>query len=508
MAHDAAGIARITGNMGVIYQCQAEYAKALQHFREALAVHKEMGNRVAEARVTGNMGNIYLNLADYPAALEQYQGALKLYSKVNDAMGEATVTGNLGIVYSYLADNEAALVYYLRAHGLHKSINDLLGQSRVESLIASVYATQSKHDDAITYCNEAIAVAKSIGARDVVVRAGTIAARSLAKLGRMDEAAELLDEMDALSKEIDSASITLSIKLGRAEYDQLAGHIDKSVRGYVDASELAKSTGKRGEEADCHKVLCTLYEQSEQWEKAYRSNVQYHELRTEISGEEQQRRLAVMKAEKDYESERAAAKREKDLLATILPSGTVERILAGEEVIADRYEGVAILFADIVGFTTTAATLSPDELIELLNSVFQNCDRIMKKHKCTRVKTIGDAYMAICGAPDVDELATFQMCKAAIELAKASTVALRIGVHYGPVVAGVIGTSRAAWDVWGDTVNVAARLESAGQTGLVHVSESVIDNLKALEKLDTFTVEERGEVLLKGKGKLATFWIL
>jgi len=200
------------------------------------------------------------------------------------------------------------------------------------------------------------------------------------------------------------------------------------------------------------------------------------------------------------------------LLLNILPPPIADRLRAGERVIADRFEDATLLIADIVGFTEMSSHLSPDELVELLNDIFSVCDVLVERHGLEKVKTIGDAYMVVGGVPvpmpeHVERVADFalDMATAVDGLQEGHTqrVSFRIGISRGPVVAGVIGTKRTIYDVWGDTVNMASRMEMLGAPGRIHVSDEVRQRLG-----DGYLFESRGLIEVKGKGALPTWFLL
>lgn len=209
----------------------------------------------------------------------------------------------------------------------------------------------------------------------------------------------------------------------------------------------------------------------------------------------------------------AAANRENErLLLNILPPPIADRLRAGERIIADRFEDVTMLIADIVGFTSMSSRLSPTELVELLNGIFSTVDELVDRHRLEKVKTIGDAYMVVGGIPTrmddhVERVAgmALELC-AEVERMQSGAdekVRVRIGMHCGPAVAGVIGVKKFIYDVWGDTVNVASRMESLGMPGRVHVSPAVHERLA-----DRYEFEPRGLIDVKGKGLMATYFLV
>ena len=198
------------------------------------------------------------------------------------------------------------------------------------------------------------------------------------------------------------------------------------------------------------------------------------------------------------------------LLLNVLPASIAEKLKRHVGIIADRFDDVSVLFADLVGFTPLSARLSPTELIELLNRVFSGFDELAARHKLEKIKTIGDAYMVAGGLiePNPDHLADLAMMALAMHEKvrqldqEFGGLSLRIGLQVGSVIAGVIGTRKFIYDVWGDTVNTASRLESHGAPGRIHVSETVFHRLQ-----NRFIFEARGVIELKGRGPMNTYFL-
>ncbi len=205
----------------------------------------------------------------------------------------------------------------------------------------------------------------------------------------------------------------------------------------------------------------------------------------------------------------AAHRKSEALLLNVLPWPVVDRLYRGEASIADRYDDVTILFADIVGFTRLSADLSAPRVVEALNAVFSAFDRLADELGVEKIKTVGDTYMAVAGLPEPVPDHAFRIAtlglrmlgatsRAAMTLGK--TLQLRVGIHTGPVVAGIIGTHKFAYDVWGDAVNVASRMEAQGLPGEIQVSHETYARLR-----DLFAWIPRGEVDIRGKGPMATY---
>ena len=205
---------------------------------------------------------------------------------------------------------------------------------------------------------------------------------------------------------------------------------------------------------------------------------------------------------RDLEVERA---RSHQLLLNVLPQRIIDRLNAGETLIADGHDNVTVLFSDIVGFTTISSATPPSELVAELNGLFSGFDAICDDAGVDKIKTVGDAYLAVGGLAGELAIAdaALRMVAFANERVSRAGWQIRIGIHAGPIVAGVVGTSKFAYDVWGDTVNTASRLETTSEPGRIHVSADLAQRIEA-----RFVVERRGMVDLKGKGSAETYWLV
>jgi adenylate cyclase len=205
----------------------------------------------------------------------------------------------------------------------------------------------------------------------------------------------------------------------------------------------------------------------------------------------------------------AEKERAEQLLLNILPMSVAEQLKQGQHTIADNFAEVSVLFADIVDFTRIAARHSPTEVVRLLNQIFSTFDRLAEQHGVEKIKTIGDSYMAVGGLPTprldhaeaIAEMALDMLDKIArFQTDIGEPITMRIGINSGPVVAGVIGTKKFIYDLWGDTVNIASRMESYGLAGCVQVSP---ETYKILQ--DKYVFKERGVLPIKGKGDMKTY---
>jgi class 3 adenylate cyclase/integral membrane sensor domain MASE1 len=200
-----------------------------------------------------------------------------------------------------------------------------------------------------------------------------------------------------------------------------------------------------------------------------------------------------------------------ELLLKVLPSPVVDRLKQGDQ-IADHYAEATVMFADIVGFTPLTAQMPPLKLLAMLNEIFSAFDQLAEKYGLEKIKTIGDAYMVVGGLPEARADHAQAIADMALEMQAAvahfsdrhqQPLTMRIGIHTGSVVAGIIGTKRFTYDLWGDTVNIASRMESQGTEGCIQVTETTYRILQA-----KYLLQKRGTIEVKGRGEMVTYWLL
>jgi class 3 adenylate cyclase len=208
----------------------------------------------------------------------------------------------------------------------------------------------------------------------------------------------------------------------------------------------------------------------------------------------------------------AERERSERLLLNVLPAPIAARLKQGEEIIADGFPEVTVLFADLVDFTRRSQDTTPERVVQVLDDLFSALDELAERHGLEKIKTVGDAYLAVGGLPEprpdhaeaVAEMALAVREEVARHLDPGGRpLAVRIGIDTGPVVAGVIGRRKFSYDLWGDTVNVASRMESLGVSGCIQVTDRTYRRLR-----DRYRFERRGPVQVKGKGELVTWFLV
>ncbi|MDY7020649.1 MAG: adenylate/guanylate cyclase domain-containing protein, partial [Cyanobacteriota bacterium] len=212
-----------------------------------------------------------------------------------------------------------------------------------------------------------------------------------------------------------------------------------------------------------------------------------------------------------YQQVKIEQERSENLLLNILPVPIAQRLKQQQITIADDFTNAGVLFGDIVGFTELSGKMPPADLVQLLGKIFSRFDHLADKHNLEKIKTIGDAYMVVSGLPIPQENYAQAIANMALDMKQTlqefnqeteQKFQMRIGIAIGPVVAGVIGVKKFIYDLWGDTVNIASRMESHGIANEIQVTEATYNILK-----DDYELERRGSILVKGKGEMTTYWL-
>ncbi|WP_413168218.1 adenylate/guanylate cyclase domain-containing protein [Capilliphycus salinus ALCB114379] len=255
--------------------------------------------------------------------------------------------------------------------------------------------------------------------------------------------------------------------------------------------------------------------QNQEPPKFYSTSLQRHDELGEVISAFMEMFTQIHQAITERQQAEAALRVEKEkseqLLLNILPQTIAEQLKKEPGLIADRFEQATILFADITDFTGLASQISPTELVSLLNQIFSSFDRLAERHGLEKIKTIGDAYMVVGGLPKPREDHALAIAEMALDMQQEiyqfkrednQILNIRIGINTGPVVAGVIGLKKFSYDLWGDAVNIASRMESHGKVGEIQVSASTYELLK-----HKYILEKRGIVKVKGRGEMITYWL-
>jgi adenylate cyclase len=538
---DHNGIALVLGNIADVYTATSQYADALETCHSLLALSDRLGMTRSAAGIHNSIGIICYYTADYPTGLEHYHRALVIYEALNDLDGIARTLTNIGNVFNAAGNYDQALRHYERVMAMeHVARNDYV----LSSLLANIGIVHQKNDEpaqALDHFRRALELKQRHGEHVAMLRVQGHILELLIHAGEITDAETLLATLGAT--QTDSPIVAVSIELSRASLHEHYGRLDDAQQTLRSALDITQRIHLPELQIELHRRLRELALAQQDLAGYVAHNTEYARIMEETTGKETATKLAMQSKQREIDAREREHEKQLAVLHSTLPKEVAERVARGE-VVNDHFEGAAVIFLDIVGFTDLSSAMSSQEVITLLDDIFTQCDAICAKHSVTKIKTIGDSYMCVSfdnvinAACAAVEMSRIQYTIQNTEF-NPSMLQYRIGVHCGPVTAGVIGKERMQYDVWGDTVNVASRMESSGEAGRIHVSQAFADNLKSNTEYTIqnsmsesenqephevslvtshlslnsslvtshLSLSSRGFVDIKGKGPMQTYWL-
>lgn len=508
-------------------------------------------------------GNALRRKGDLSQALESYFQAAAIADKNqnNSQLGKAYIS--IADVYSIMDNHQNSVKYHLGAIDLLRQENDSMSIASALLNAGDEYINFNRLDTALILTNEAEIIFTKLDSR--IGQAYSLGNQGMiyAKMGidlkaeyMMNKAILLLEELHDYYPIAVYLTYISDIYLEKGEVKSALNYALKSL-------EISKKYGMKKEVSDAYLTLSKIYEAEGNSAKAlenYRNHIAYKDsvnnittvqqmadLRTDFEVSKKQievdllnqqkktqqiivistaialvlimllafglykRYRYVQKTQRIIEKER---NRSDELLLNILPKETASELKLNGKVKAKKFDSVTVMFADFKSFTQYAENLAPEQLVKSVDYYFSKFDEIMEKYGLEKIKTVGDAYMCAGGLPFPTRHHSSKMIQAAIEIAqfvkdaklnflqKETAFEVRIGINTGPVVAGVVGTKKFAYDIWGDTVNIAARMESSSEPGRINISENTYELIKA-----EFECEYRGEIEAKNRGMLKMYYV-
>jgi class 3 adenylate cyclase len=521
----------ITFVEGVVLACNSEYDGAFEQLSNALQQFRNLGDVLGESRSARWLGVCNRSIGMMMTALDYYQLALAFAERSHDV--EAAMPhisfALLGIGDCYaLTDNVVkANDYHFRALDLAFETDDKQLQAQALWSVARLYEREQDYDHAYEHYLHSYKLRESLhdamGMGIAQYGMGSV----LEKMGYPAKALRIY--LRLLREFMKSGGVRQTEAFIVLEIGELFARSPKPRRAlpYLKrALAIAEETNIPSLRSSVHEELAKLYKQLDDYVHAVYHFEELHRISQELVRRESLQTTQYFRQAFDFEKAQQQAEvyrlkheeltklntQNEDLLRNMLPEAIAERIRRGETMIAEHFTDVTVLFADIVGFTELSAQKSPEQVVDILNRIFSAFDIFSEQYNLEKIKTIGDAYMIVGGVPEPSERHTVAAAQMALEMqatvrmlsvSMRIPLAIRVGFHVGPVVAGVIGQKKIAYDLWGDTVNTASRMEAHSEAGKIHVTHDVFMRLKA-----EFMFEERGEIEIKGKGMMATYFLL
>ena len=515
------GIADCLSNMGNVYDSLSQYLPAIQYHQESLQVSKEIEYINGIGRSLGNIGIVYLNLSDYLTALEYFEQALVITEQQKNYIGIAINLGNIGNVFRHLKEYDKAIEYYKKALQINTQEQKYDGSAINLGNIGIVYYYLQEYELALEYYKKAVVIKEEQGLKHSTAFNLSNIGNVYFSLEDFSKALEYYQQALQINTEFfDKRGIGFNLKNLAFVYFCL-NDFQQSIDFVNQSWKLANELQDHLLEMECLELFSMLYEKEENFEQAVTFYKRFVEVKNAINSEDtkqkallfDQKRL-IEEDEKSRLLQLARFQEQEKIFHNILPISIANRLIDGETSIADSFDNVSIFFSDIVGFHELSSNIPPSEIVETLNTIFKSFDRIGATYGVEKIKTIGDVYMAVCGVPEPFEDHSNRTTNFAIEVAslldqldigkKFNGLQLRIGLHCGSVVAGIIGEKKFAYDVWGDAVNIASRMESNSEAGRIHISEEFA---KTIEQHTEFKLIPRGTITIKGKGTMNTYWL-
>lgn len=564
--------AKILNVYGISYFYQANTTEALKYWEQAKEIAETYQDRAALSKIQVNLANAQQASGNYPAALDLYLKMLHQFETAKDSESIAMAYGNIGVTYGQMDNQDKALDYLLKALQIDSTkgyqdhyLNTLINLSNTTLL-------QRQFEAAESYSQRALALSQEKQYFSSIGQSYLMLANVHMEQFHLNEAIRYLQLSNAVFQQTGDL-YSLATNQGRlaviytdmtkpeykAELVQHFGGDPKkallAAREQVDSSlVIMQQAGDLVGQKVAYQVLSDVYAGLGQYDKALEYQVQFKMLSDSLLNIERDKKItqtsmqyefdkqqAIAKAEQEKKDARQATirnsiagvlggsllflfvvvrqrnkisrekQRSEELLLNILPAEVAEELKANGSAAAKQFDQATILFTDFKNFTEHAEKLSPSVLVEELNLCFKHFDELMQKYHIEKIKTIGDAYMAVGGLPDPTQGLAADVVRAALDMqtfmkkhkaereeAGISFFEMRIGIHTGPVVAGIVGVKKFQYDIWGDTVNMAARMESSGEVGQVNISEATYQLIK---DIPDFTFTSRGKIAAKGKGE-------
>jgi len=438
-------------NLGVIKEKKMELDSAEFFFREAYKYYEKLGDNFNKANILNNLGIVFEFQGMFDQELKSYQDALKLFENISDTVGIAISNGNIANVFYSNGECKEGLLYAKKGYELATNTQKLPIKKDMLYTLFVLYDCLGDCDKKSYYFNRYIEVKDSIF---------------------NIESKKILEDVNAQYETEKKENQILLLSKSK--------ELDETIKNALMAGIVLTIV-----------IVLVVFRSYKQKQKA---NVLLT-IQNEI-----------------IESER---KKSDALLLNILPVETAEELKEKGFAEARTFESVSVIFTDFKDFTKVAESLDAKSLVKEIDYVFKKFDEIITKHNIEKIKTIGDAYMAAAGLPIENKTHAVDMVSAALEILETIEeiktdrknkglpfFEIRIGIHTGPVVAGIVGTKKFAYDIWGDAVNVASRMESSSEAGKINISGSTYELIK-----NQFKCHYRGKVTAKNKGEIDMYFV-
>ena len=526
------GIADCLFGLGDIYYSHDELFQALANYQKVLSIYAALKDTFKVAVIYRNLGSVYIKLHNNKETQESIHKAISLFEKMNNKMQLLFTYNNFGIAYMEVNDLQNASINYEKSLALAEELKATYWISVLLNNLGDIYSQQDNLNKALKYNDRALKLNNEHKDEVRISRSLGCLARTYLKQKKYKEAMSFMSRSLELAKKHDIEKEYPDIEMWTAKIDSAGGNYKDAYAHYqqyiilrekLNSEEVRKAAIKEKFQSD--------YDEQKVKDKAEQDKkdaVAFKELQRQklvrngfvggfavvllFAGVFFMQRNRIVKEKKISDIEK---KRSEELLLNILPYEVAQELKQTGQCQAKTYSMVTVMFADFKDFTSVSEKVSAELLVDEINFCFSAFDNILQKHKVEKIKTVGDAYMCASGLPVLNYTHAVDLVTAAIEIRnfilnrkKEKEVKgeipfeIRIGIHTGPVVAGIVGVKKFAYDIWGDTVNIASRIESSGEAGKVNISGNTYELVK-----DKFACTHRGKIEAKHKGEIDMYFV-
>jgi len=466
-----------------VYSIMGNHENAVSYYHSAMEILREISDLRGYASALENLGDEYLTVDKPDSALIIFKESGEIFRDLNYEPGIAYNLGNVGIAYAEQGRDDLAKANMNEAIKILEKLEDYYPISVYLTYMSDIYLKQNDWNTALSYAHNSLDLAKRYALKEQISDSYLQISKLHEQAGNLAEShryykdhIEYKDSVSNISSVQQMADLRTNFEISQKQMEvDLLNQQKRNQQIIVIATVIA---------------LLLIFLLALGLYRRY-----YHIKETNIIIEDEKQRSD-------------------NLLLNILPEGTAVELKESGKVQAKKFESVTVLFTDFKEFTNYAEYLTPEKLVETVDFYFSKFDEIMEKYGLEKIKTVGDAYMCAGGLPLPTKDHAYKMVLAAFEIAEfvnetknnealnQTHFEIRIGINSGPVVAGVVGTKKFAYDIWGDTVNIASRMESNSESGRINISENTYKLIK-----DKFDCEYRGEIDVKNKGSMKMYFV-
>lgn len=529
-------------NMAVVCGTTYQYATALEYYFKVLKLSRLADNKQYQLLSLINIAGIYSLIGEIQKSMDYYKRALEINKELGLESYQAIILMNIAVLYGEEKNYKKAVEYNDKAIALFEKGEEYFRIANIVQNKAGLYQEQGKYSEAMDAYLESEKVFREYGETDYVVD----------------------NLLTTATLHYDIATDTTGFK---PDGKTIPAGRDKNLQLAMSKAKEAKAFFDNGELEDIlllqytYEVMAGLYEEMGRPAEALESYKQYMKLGDSLLAQEDDKRIAELEGRREVADREAKLElqeqlltkkrnerwymiggiaflvvvliiifrnytergrvnkllniekqKSEELLQNILPEEVASELKERGATTAQHFDKVTVIFTDFVGFTKAGERMSSEELVEELHACFKAFDGITERYNIEKIKTIGDAYLAVCGLPVAVENHAENTVKAAVEILHFmkerqwelgdKTFKIRIGIHSGDVVAGIVGVKKFAYDIWGDTVNTAARMEQNSEPNRINISETTHQLIE-----DQFVCTYRGELEAKNKGKLKMYFV-